>query len=150
MHTQVLACLVLGGTLIAGSALAEPYVDYTPQQGLWHVVTVKVDPNHIDDYVTGLKKSWAAGEEIAKKHGLIDSYQIMTKLNAEDGQGNVLLIEHIPNTALMERNQARDQALMREVRAALPKADAERMVEGYDKYRTFVGDDYWSEVVFTK
>jgi hypothetical protein len=94
MRVQFLACLALGGTMIASSVLAEPFVDYTPQKGLWHVVTVKVEPNHVDDYITGLKRTWAPSEEIAKKHGLIDSYQIMTKLNAEDGQGNVLLIEH--------------------------------------------------------
>jgi hypothetical protein len=136
--------------MIASSVLAEPFVDYTPQKGLWHVVTVKVEPNHVDDYITGLKRTWAPSEEIAKKHGLIDSYQIMTKLNAEDGQGNVLLIEHIPNTALLEVDQARDQAMMQEFRAALPKPDRDKMLENFDMYRVFVGDDYWSELIYTK
>jgi len=150
MRVEFLACLALGGAMIAPSVLAEPYTDYTPQKGVWHVVTVKVDPNHVDDYVTGLKRTWASSEEIAKKHGLIDSYQIMVKMNAEDGQGNVLLIEHIPNMALLEVDQARDQAMMKEFRAALPKPDADKMVEGFDKYRTFVGDDYWNELIYTK
>ena len=150
MRIQFLACLALGGAMIAGSALAEPYVDYTPQKGLWHVVTIRVEPSHIDDYVSGLKHTWAPSEEIAKKHGLIDSYQIMTKLNPEDGQGNVLLIEHIPNAALLEADQARDQAMMKEFQAALPKPDREKMLADFDKYRTFVGDDYWNELVFTK
>jgi hypothetical protein len=32
----------------------------------------------------------------------------------------------------------------------MPKADSEKMVEGFDKYRVFVGDDYWNEQVYTK
>jgi hypothetical protein len=117
---------------------------------VWHVVTVKVAPDHVDDYVSGLKHTWATSEEIAKKHGLIDSYQIMVKMNSEDGQGNVLLIEHIPNIGLLEVDQARDQAMMKEFQAALPKPDRDKMLENFDKYRTFVGDDYWNELVFTK
>lgn len=150
MKSQLFACTVLGSVLFAAAASAEPYVDYTPHKGVWHVTTVKVDPNHIDDYVTGLKKTWVTAEEIAKKHGLIDSYQIMIKLNASDGSGNVLLIEHYPSLAALEPDQARDQALQRENYAAVPKADGQQMVAGYDKYRVFVGDDYWTDIGFGK
>jgi hypothetical protein len=141
---------LLGAGLWAGAAAAEPYVDYMPQKGVWHVTSVRVDPNHIDDYITGLKKSWVAGEEIAKKRGLIDIYQIKIKLNASDGQANVLLIEHYPSIAVLEPDQARDQAMQREAYAAVPKAAGEAMVAGYDKYRVFVGDDYWTDITFTK
>ena len=135
---------------MAGAAAAEPYVDYTPQKGVWHVTSVKVDPNHIDDYVTGLKKSWVAAEEIAKRNGLINNYEIKIKLNASDGQANVLLIEHYPSLAALEPDQARDQTIQRENYAAVPKTTGEAMVAGYDKYRVFVGDDYWTDITFTK
>ena len=36
---------------------AEPYVDYTPQKGYWSINAVEVDPNHVDDYLTGLRSS---------------------------------------------------------------------------------------------
>lgn len=150
MKIQLFACAVLGSVLCAAAVSAEPYVDYTPHKGVWHVTSVKVDPNHIDDYVTGLKKSWVTAEEISKKHGVIDSYQIMIKLNASDGQGNVLLIEHYPSLAGLEPDQVRDQAMERENYAAVPKAEGEQMVAGYDKYRVFVGDDYWTEIGFGK
>lgn len=150
MKFRMFACVALGGAMVAGAAVAEPYVDYTPQKGVWHVTTVKVDPNHVDDYLTGLKRTWVPAEEVAKHHGVIDSYQIMVKMNASDGQGNVLLIEHVPNMAMLEVDQARDQAMEKEVYALMPKADAAKAVEGFDKYRTFVGDDYWNEQVFTK
>jgi hypothetical protein len=150
MRNQIIAGLAAAAALCAGAALAEPYTDYTPQKGLWHVVTVKVDVSHIDDYVTSLKKVWAPGEELAKKHGLIDSYMILVKLNPEDGHGNVMLVEHFVSTAVLDPDQARDQALQRESDAAVSKATADAAVQGFDKYRTFVGDDYWDEMVFTK
>jgi hypothetical protein len=150
MQLQFSIVAMAASLSLAGAAAAEPYVDYTPQKGVWHVTTVKVDPSHIDDYVTGLKKSWAPGEEIAKKHGLIDSYQIMVKLNSSDGQGNVLLIEHYPSIASLDADQARDQMMRKDFLAALPKAQGEAMVAGFDKYRTFVGDDYWTEMTFAK
>ena len=40
---------------VAYPAVAEPWVDWTPQKGVTSVTVVKVDPNHIDDYLTGLK-----------------------------------------------------------------------------------------------
>lgn len=150
MQKMLIAGAVFGAAMWAGAAAAEPYVDYTPQKGVWHATTVKVDSNHIDDYVTGLKKSWVTAEEIAKKHGVIDSYQIMIKLNPADGSGNVLLLEHYPSIAALDPDQARDQAMQREDYAAVPKAVGEQMVAGYDKYRTFVGDDYWTDISFGK
>lgn len=141
---------LLLGAFVASAATAEPYQDYTPHKGLWHVTTVKVDPNHVDDYVTGLKKEWALGEEVAKKHGLIDSYTIMVKINPADGSGNVLLMEHIPSTAALDPDRARDQMIEQEVYAAIPKATGQEMVKGFEKYRTFVGEDYYQELSFTK
>ena len=136
--------------LAAGAARAEPYVDYTPQKGVWHVVTVKVAPNRVDDYVSDLKKGWVLEEEVAKKHGLIDSYSVKIKFNASDGAGNVLLIEHIPNIALLEADQARDQAVEKDMLAATPKASTDAKVKEFDGYRTFVGDDYWTDIAYTK
>ena len=150
MMKTVLLPLAAVALLGAGAAFAEPYVDYTPQKGLWHVVTVKVMPSHIDDYVSSLKKLWLPGEELAKKHGLIDSYQIMVKMNASDGKGNVVLIEHIPNMALLEPDQARDQAMEKEAYAMVPKAQGEAQVKTYDTYREFVGDEYWTALDYTK
>ena len=141
--------LAAAAALFAGSAMAEPYVDYTPQKGVWHVTTLKIDPNHIDDYVSGMKKLWAPGEEIAKKHGLIDYYGVKIKLNSAEG-GNVLLLEHIPNMALMEVDQARDQTVQKEVLAITPKPDADAKVKEFDKYRTFVSDEYWTDIEYTK
>lgn len=142
------ACALLAGWI--GSASAKEWVDYSPGKGVWEVTMVKVDPNKIDDYLVGLKKSWVPGAEIAKKHGVIDDYFVMTKVNASDGQGNVLLGQHYTSFAVMDPNKERDQAMDKEGEAIMSDAQAKAMVEGYDKYRTFVGDDLWTPVDFGK
>jgi hypothetical protein len=145
-----LGALVAGAVLaVAAVAAAEPYTDYTPQRGVTDVVTVKVDPNHLDDYLTGLSKDWVKGQEMAKKHGLIDWYQVMVKLNGNAGD-NVVLITHYPNLANLEPDKARDQAMMAEGRAMVSKEQETAIVSGYDKYRTFVSDEMWTAVDFAK
>jgi hypothetical protein len=145
-----LISLGLATAFAAGAAIAEPYVDYNPVKGAWHTITVKVDPSHIDDYLVGIKKTWVPGEEIAKKRGLIDSYSVKLKMTASDGGGNVLLIEHIPNLGLMEPDKARDLAIQKEVYDVMSKDKMDAQVRDFDKYRTFVGDDYWNDVDFGK
>lgn len=132
------------------AASAEPYVDYTPEKGVWHVVEVKVDPNHIDDYIVGLRKTWVPGEEIAKKHGVIDSFNIKIKMNASDGRANVRLIEHYPSAAMMDPDRARDQAIDAEVKATLSKSAEQAQIAAYEKYRVFVGEDYWTDITLAK
>jgi hypothetical protein len=133
----------------AFSAMAEPYLDYTPQKGVTHVTMIKVDPNHIDDYLTGLKKVWVPGEEIAKRHGLIDYYGVNVKVNAGAGV-NVVLIEHYPSIAALDPDQARDQAIEKEGFALTSKEQGQAVTNGFDKYRTFVSDDYYQSISFGK
>jgi hypothetical protein len=150
MKILFLSAATAAVAILASAAVAEPYVDWTPQKGVWHVTIVKVDPNHIDDYLVGLKKTWAPGEEISKKHGLIDAYSVQVKMNSSDGGGNVLLLEHIPNMGLLEPDQARDQAMEKEAYAVLSKDKTDAQVRDFDKYRTFIADEYWNDVTFTK
>jgi hypothetical protein len=147
---NIIAGMVLAAGLAgAGAAMAEPYVDYTTQKGAWEVTTLKVDPNHIDDYLTGLKKGWAPGQEILKAHGVIDQYLILVKLNASAG-ANVQLIVHYPSLAMLEPDKARDQAIQKESFARVSKETNQAAVAGYDKYRTFVSDEIWTSVEFAK
>jgi hypothetical protein len=148
MKTVTLSVVGVFCALCLGPAQAEPYVDYTPQKGVWHVTTLKVDVNHTDDYLTGLKSTWIPFEQVAKAHGVIDFWQVRVKLNPADGQGDVQLIEHIPNLALKEPDRARDQAMVREVYAAVAKAKSDAKTDDFDKYRTFVADDYWTDLTY--
>lgn len=137
------------GMIMAASAFAEPYVDYTPKTGVTEVQMIKVDPNHIDDYLTALRHEWVAGQELAKRHGVIDSYQVVVKLNGGAG-ANVAFITHYPSLANLEPNQARDMAMRKEGLAMQPKEKSDATIAGFDKYRTFVSDDFWTAVDFPK
>ena len=136
--------------LAAGAASADPYVDYTPQKGVWDVTAIKVDPNHIDDYLKGLKAVWVPGEEIAKKHGVIDQYFVMVKANATGGDANVLLGQHYVSFAMMDPDKKRDVAMQKEGEAIVSKDAQASTVSGFDKYRSFVGEDLWVPMEFTK
>jgi hypothetical protein len=148
---SIMMMLVAGAALgVAGVAAAEPYVDYTPQKGVLEVQTVKVDPNHLDDYLAGLKTSLAPGFEIEKKHGIIDWWALDVKVNSRGGDANVMIVRHYPNMAVLEPDKARDQAIEKDEYAAFSKEAEVKAVAGYEKYRTFVSDDFYYAVDFPK
>jgi hypothetical protein len=149
MKLAVGALVLSAGLGMAAMAAAEPYIDYTPQKGATEVITIKVDPNHIDDYLVGLRQGWVPGQELAKKHGVIDWYQVSIKLNGGAG-ANVVLIQHYPSLASLEPDKARDMALLAESKALEPKEKSDSRIAGYEKYRTFVSDDIWTSVDFVK
>jgi hypothetical protein len=142
-----LALTVLG---IAGAARAEPYKDYTFQKGAWQITEVHVDPNHLDDYLTGLKEEWVPGQEIAKKHGVIDDYSVMVRIDPSGTGANVLLGSHYPSLSQLEPNQVRDSAMEQESYAAMSKDKSAAVVAGFEKYRTFVGDGFYETVDLAK
>lgn len=149
MNSKLIS-LALGAALcLAGAATAEPYTDYTPTKGALEIVTVKVDPNHLDDYLTGLSHDWVKGQEMAKRHGIIDWYAVNVKLNANAGP-NVELVTHYPSLANLEPDKTRDMAMRAEARAAVSKEQEANIVAGYDKYRSFVSDQIWTTVDFPK
>ena len=138
------------GAVCAGAALAlasagwtEPYKDYTPQKGAWQITEIHVDPNHIDDYLTGLKTSWLSRQELAKKHGLIDNYYVLVRMDPSGTRANVLLGIHYPSLAALEPDKARDQAMEQEGYAMVSKEKGQAMVAGFEKYRAFVGDGFY-------
>jgi hypothetical protein len=143
------ALALSAGLALAAAAVAEPYVDYTPRTGVTEVQMIKVDPNHVDDYLTGLRHEWVAGQEMAKRHGVIDSYQVVVKLNGGAG-ANVAFITHYPSLANLEPNKERDVAMRKEGLAMQPKEKSDATIAGFDKYRTFVSDDFWVAVDFSK
>jgi len=136
--------------VLAGPAAAEPWVDWAPQKGVVSVTALHVDPNHIDDYITGLKKVWLPGEEYAKKAGTILSYEILVNVNSSGLGPNVLLVEHLPSFAVLDPNKKRDLEAQKAIEAMAPKSQQDAAVAGFDKYRTFVGADLWQMVEFTK
>ncbi len=146
MRFFVGAACAVGTLALASASWAEPYKDWTPRKGAWQITEVRVDPNHIDDYLTGLRTSWLPGQEIAKKHGLIDDYTVLVRMDASGTGANVLLGTHVPSLALLEPDKARDQAIEQEGYAAVSKEKGQAMVAGFEKYRAFVGDGFYQTI----
>lgn len=134
----------------ATTARAEQYVDYTPETGVWDINAIDVDPNHIDDYLVGLKKSQVPFFEILKKRGMIDAYKFVVRNGYAKNSPSVLIMVHYTSMAALAPDKARDMAIDKEVRAGFSKAQGEAAVAGYEKYRTFIDDGQWTEVTMTK
>lgn len=130
----------------AVSASAKQWVDYTPQKGFWQYTYVKVDVNHIDDYLTQMKNIWVPGREIDKKHGLVDDYRIMTNVLGAAGDANVMLCVHYVSFAGLDPDRQRDMAIDEENASALAHAAS----ADFNKYRTVVGSSIYVPVDFNK
>lgn len=136
--------------LVATAAPAQMHTTYAPEKGIWNVSAVEVDPNHLDDYLAGLRRTQAPGMEILRKRGMIDAYRIRVRSGYVKGSPNVLLETHFTSVAALAPDKARDQAIEKEIVATLPKEESDKAVAGYEKYRTFVDDSYWTEVTLAK
>jgi hypothetical protein len=128
---------------VSTASAAEPYVDYTPQKGYWTINAVEVDPNHVDDYLAGLRNSQVSAFEVLKRRGLIDDYKFMVRTGYVKGSPNVIIMSHVPSSALDDPNQARDQAVEKEIYQAFSKEKGQAAVAGYEKYRTFIDAGNW-------
>ena len=113
-------------------ATAKQYVDYAPEKGVWEINAVEVDPNHIDDYLTGLKKSQVPGFEVMKKHGIIDDYHFVVRTGYTKGSPTVLIETHYPSAALLVPDKARDQMIDKEIEATLSEEAGRAAVAGYE------------------
>ena len=151
MKTMILAALGAASIAFASApAIAKQYVDYTPQKGDWDVNAVEVDPNHIDDYLTGLSKSLIPTYETLKKRGLIDDYKFMVRSGYVKGSPNVLLMTHSKSYGVLDADQARDQAIDKEIEALFTKEQNDAAIAGYEKYRTFIDNAQWTDIVMKK
>ena len=134
----------------ATTASAEVYVDYTPEAGVWNINAIDVDPNHIDDYLVGLKSSQMPFFEILKKRGMIDAYKFVVRNGYAKGSPSVLIMVHYTSYAALAPDKARDMAIQKEVLAGFSKEKGDAAVAGYEKYRTFINNGRWTEMTMTK
>ena len=130
--------------------IAKQYVDYTPANGVWQITAMEVDPNHVDDYLTGLRRSQLPAFEIMKKRGMIDDYKYLVRYGYSKSSPTVLIMTHFTSLSAMEPNKARDEAIEKEVYAVQSEAEGKAAVAGYEKYRTFLEDAIYGEVTFVK
>ena len=150
MSRAIILAAVGAVCLTATVAIAKQYKDYMPQKGLWEINAIEVDPNHVDDYLTGLRKSQVPGFDVMKAHGIIDSYKFLVRNGYNKGAPSVLIMMHYTSAAMLEPDQARDQMIEKEILTKFSEADGKIAVAGYEKYRSFIDDGLWSEVTMAK
>jgi hypothetical protein len=131
-------------------AAAKPYVDYTPQKGYWDINAVEVDPNHVDDYLTGLSKSLIPVFETLKRRGIIDQYRFMSRMGYVKGSPNVLIMTHSRSTGVLDADRERDLAIEKEINAAFSEAQQDAAIAQYERYRTFVDNAQWQDIVMKR
>ena len=151
MKTIILSAL--GAASIAftsAPATAKQYVDYSPQKGYWDINAVSVDPNHVDDYLTGISKSLVPVFETLKRRGMIDEYRFMSRIGYVKDSPNVLILTHSKTTGVMDADRERDQAVEAEINAAFSEAQQDAAVAGYEKYRTFIDNGQWVDIKMGK
>jgi hypothetical protein len=150
MKNLTSAALAASMLFATSAALADPYVEYTPQKGVWQITAMEVDPNHVDEYLVGLSKSQVPGFEILRRRGLIDDYKFVVRNGYVKGSPNVLIMTHTPSMALLDANKARDLSVQKDMEAQFSKDKSKAAVSGYEKYRAFVDDGQWTAVDMAK
>ena len=134
---------------LAASAQAfEVYTDYTPSKEVWNVTMVRVNPNRIDDYLEGLKQTWAPGCEIGKKHGAVVDCFIYLSETAANRDFNMMLVMKLPSAAISDPNADLFKKIQAEARAQLAQDKQDQIVEGYEEVRSFWGEMNFRRIDF--
>lgn len=143
---SILAALSLLAFSGAVFADLEPYKDYDVSDAVWSVTTIRVDPNMDDAYLEGIKKTWVASNEVAKKLGQIESYSIFRSDLPQSGDFNLLLVVKFTNTADLAPNKERYAAFMKEWGEARNKESTEYSQKNYPGMRTITGQYNFREI----
>jgi hypothetical protein len=150
MRTK-LGLVVVILAVIATLAFADltPWKDYEVSDSVWSVTTIKVDPNMDDAYLEGIKQTWVASNEVAKKLGQIQDYKIFRSDLPQSGEFNLALVVIFKNTADLAPNKARYEAFMKEWGEARNKETTEFAQKNYPAMRKITGQ-YWMREVTMK
>lgn len=144
------AALAAVFTIGVTSARAEPWVDWSPGKEAVEKMWINVDPIHLDDYLTGLRKTWRTSQDIRKKHGVIEDYHVLTKDDMSGDGPNVLLVVVYPSMAMMDPDRDRALSVAKEYNAVVSKEETAAMVKNYDEWRKPTGENIWHTVHYSK
>lgn len=127
--------------LFSSSAFAQlvPYTDYDVSEEVWSVTTVKVDPNMGDDYLEGIRDTWAASNEVAKELGQIEEYSIYRSDLPQSGQFNLMLIIKFKNTAALAPSKENFDAFIKKW-GEERQAQTRKIVKDYPGMREITGE----------
>lgn len=145
------ACAAASALALATPAAAQLTVweDYTPQQEVTELTSVKVDEGQLDTYLAGLKETWVKGNEIGKQLGQITSYGIYVVPYGTNEVNLVLRITY-PNMAALDANKEEFDKFM----AAWGQENQDKanktVIEVYNKIRKIKGTHLLRELKMNK
>jgi len=146
--------IVLSLAMALGStaALADlvPWKDYSVSDSVWAITTIKVHSNMDDAYLEGLKKTWVASNEVAKKLGQIEDYHVYRSDLSESGSFNLMLVIKFKNNEMLAPNKARYEAFMKEWGEERNKKTTAIAQHDYPAMRDITGEYNLREITFTK
>jgi hypothetical protein len=147
---MILLTLTMAFGSTAAFADLEPWKDYTISDTVWAVTTIKVHSNMDDAYLEGLKKTWAASNEVAKKLGQIEDYHVYRSDLSESGSFNLMLVVKFKNNEMLAPNKTRYQAFMKEWGEERNKKTTDIAQHAYPAMRDITGEYNVREITFTK
>ena len=136
--------------LAASAVHAEPWTDWKPTKQVVHRTYVRVEPGHLDDYMTALRKTWVPVEETLQKRGTITRWAVQFRQDQVGPGPNVVLVEWYESRAKMDPDEAQGRELMAQSRAITPKDQVPALQAERAKYRTFAGEEDWTIVEIPK
>jgi hypothetical protein len=142
----VLLSIAMAFGSTAAFADLEPYKDYMVSDAVWAITTIKVHANMGDAYLEGLKKTWVASSEVAKKLGQIEDYHIYRSDLAESGSFNLLLVVKFKNNEMLAPNKARYDAFMKEWGVDRDKQTTDTAQHVYPAMRDITGEYNMREI----
>jgi hypothetical protein len=142
----LLSLMAFGST--AAFADLEPWKDYSMSESVWTVTAIKVHSNMGDAYLEGLKKTWIASNEVAKKLGQIEEYHLYRSDFQDSGTFNLLLVVKFKNNEALAPTKARYDAFMKEWGAERNKKTTDIAQHEYPAMRDITGEYAMREITF--
>lgn len=150
MKTLISSLALTTAFTVAPLAFADEWVDYAPAKEPWTVTTVKVAPGKLDDYIIGLKKSYADQLERQKKNGEVLDYHILVNTSPNAAGATIVFLTKYKDWNALIPNKDRDLKEQDEFRKAISKSDEEKMGEDRSKFRTFLDDGTYTDITYLK
>jgi hypothetical protein len=144
----IVAGLLLSSTIAVASF--EPWKDYQESDAVWSMTTIRVHPNMDDVYLEGLANTWVQTNEVAKKLGQIEDYEIYRSGLPQAGEFNLLLVVKFKDTSELGPNKAKYDAFMKEL--GKPKSDELDAFaqKNYPAMRDITGEYLMRKITLTK
>lgn len=130
------------------SAQLTPYSDYTVSDSVSNVTTVKVKENMVEDYLQGIRATWAASNEVSKRLGQMKDYHVYISDLPNSGEFNVMLVATFANTSDLAPNKARYDAFMKAWGTKHEAMTRKTTTTVYPNLRNITGEYLMREVTF--